>query len=385
MEELLHALGDPQRHLRTVQVVGTNGKGTTAVALARALELAGHPAGVYLSPHVHSYTERVMLSGGPVSEGAFAAAMGEALEVADGAGIPASQFELLTAGALKTFRDARLSWAVLEAGLGARYDATSAAGSGAVVLTNVGLDHTEYLGPTVREIAREKLASLAPGGLLVLGSDDPPVIEVAREEAGRAGVRLVRPALEPGVTGGLYGLAPYAARNVALGIRAAGELLGEEAGEGVWEHVAGESRLPARFEVHEWRGVPVVVDGGHNLPGLEAALAGMRSVYGGRPLGVVFGCLRDKDIGSMLSALKREAHAITLTTAADERAAEPGWVRREFGPRDRGGRSAGVASGAGEALDRVAGEMREVGGVVLVAGSLYTATAVLPRLRRDEG
>ncbi len=385
VEELLHALGDPQRHIRAVQVVGTNGKGTTAVALARALELAGHPAGAYLSPHVHSYTERVMLRGESVSEGTFAAAMGEALDIADEAGIPASQFELLTAGALKAFRDAGLSWAVLEAGLGARYDATSASRAEAVVLTNVGLDHTEYLGPSVEEIAREKLASLASGGLLVLGSEDPGVVEVAREESERAGVRrLVWPALGPDVPGRLHGLAPYAARNVALGVRAAEELLGERFEEEVWERVAGESRLPARFEVHEVRGVPVVVDGGHNPPGLEAALAGMKSLYGDRPLGVVFGCLRDKDIRSMLSALKREAHAITLTTAADERAAEPGWVSREFGPRDRGGRSAGVASSASEALDRAVEEMREVGGVVLVTGSLYTATAVLPGLRREQ-
>src|SRR3954462_1952771 len=106
IEALLKLLGDPHRSLQVVQVVGTNGKGTTAVALASALEAAGHTTGVYLSPHVLSYTERVMLRGRYVSEHEFAAAMGKTIEVADANEIPATQFELLTAGALAMFRDA---------------------------------------------------------------------------------------------------------------------------------------------------------------------------------------------------------------------------------------------------------------------------------------
>src|SRR5215216_6004907 len=121
IKALLKLLGDPHRSLRIVQIVGTNGKGTTAVALANALEAAGQPSGAYLSPHVLSYTERVMLHGRFVSEEEFAVAMGDALRVADANGIPATQFELLTAGALALFREAGLEWAVLEAGLGARH------------------------------------------------------------------------------------------------------------------------------------------------------------------------------------------------------------------------------------------------------------------------
>ena len=108
-----------------VQVVGTNGKGTTALALAAALQEMGYPSGAYLSPHVLSYTERVVLRGDQVSEEDFAAAMSETIELADRNGIPASQFELLTAGAVGVFAASGLSWAVLEAGLGARHDATS--------------------------------------------------------------------------------------------------------------------------------------------------------------------------------------------------------------------------------------------------------------------
>ena len=102
--------------------------------------------------------------------------------------------ELLTAGALKLFADEGLSWAVMEAGLGARYDATTAARPEAVVLTNVGLDHAEYLGETVAEISHEKLASVSPGSVLILGTEDPRVLDIARERCAEVGARLVEAA-----------------------------------------------------------------------------------------------------------------------------------------------------------------------------------------------
>ena len=117
--------------------------------------------------------------------------MGETIDLADRHGIPVSQFEILTAGALKMFAEAGLSWAILEAGLGARHDATSVARPDAVVLTNVALDHTEYLGETVEEIAEEKLASLRPGTTLFLGTDDERVVEIARSACRRLGANLV--------------------------------------------------------------------------------------------------------------------------------------------------------------------------------------------------
>ncbi len=383
IEALLALLDHPERDLRVVQVVGTNGKGTTAVALAAALELAGHPAGAYLSPHVLTYVERVMMHGKFVSEDSFASAMRRVLDLADDNGVPASQFELLTAGAVAMFRSEGLSWAVLEAGLGARHDATTAAKPEAVVLTNVGLEHTEYLGDTIEEITLEKLASVPPGGTLILGSNDPEVVELARSECERLGARLVEVAGEPHPVDA--STVSYTARNVALGIRAAEVLLGRELDPESRKQVAARVSgvLPARFERHEMQGVPVVVDGGHNPDGLEAALGAVREIYGGRPLGVVFGALRDKDIGSMLTALKNEASSLVLIRPANERAADPGWIGGEFDPRDGRGRKAAVVTDAGEALERVVEEMEQLGGIVLVTGSLYTAAEILRRLREN--
>lgn len=385
IEALLELLGHPERDLRVVQVVGTNGKGTTAVALAAALEEAGHPSGAYLSPHVISYVERVVVHGTPVSEEAFADAMGEVIALADEHGVPATQFELLTAGALKMFPDAGLSWAVLEAGLGARHDATSAAQPVAVVLTNVALDHTQYLGDTVEEIAREKLASLRRGTTLVLGSDDPRVAEIAGREAGRVGARVV------GIGGvgeeeiSAFGLVPYAARDVGLGFVAAEVLLERALSRDERKRAARGVKgvLSARFEEHEVSGVPVVVDGGHNPEALEATLGAVRAKYGDVPLAVVFGVLKDKDAGSMLDLLKSEADAVVLTrpAGAGERAAEPAELVREHDPMDVREERARVVGEPIDALLAAVEEMQGVGGMVLVTGSFHTAAGVLGALR----
>ncbi len=383
IEALLRAMGHPERDLPgIVQVVGTNGKGTTALTLAAALQEMGHPSGAYLSPHVLSYTERVVLHGGQVSEEEFAAAMGETMELADREGILASQFELLTAGALGMFATAGLSWAVLEAGLGARHDATSVVRPGYVVLTNVSIDHSEYLGETVEEVAEEKLASLTPGATLFLGTDEERIVDLAYSASRRLGAKLVLPG-EAGENISILGLAPYAEGDVRLGLAVAESLLETTLPAEVKEKVAldGGKALPGRFEVYEVAGVPVIVDGGHNPAALSAALAGMRKTYGERPLGVVFGVLREKDVASMLAGLKREANAIVLTRPESERAADPAEVVLLHEPLDRGERRALVVADPVEALGVAVEAVREMAGVVLVTGSLATAAPVLRWLR----
>ena len=380
VEQLLSLLGDPQKRLRIVQVVGTNGKGTTAVALAAALSQDDQSAGVYLSPHVLSYTERVMLGGEFVSEERFARAMGEAIEVADRHGVSASQFELLTAGAVKLFADEGLGWAVLEAGLGARHDATTAARPEAVVLTNVGLDHAEYLGDSVEEISHEKLASLSPGSVLVLGTDDPKVGDIARRRCAEVDARLVE--APPGEAENLSPEPPpFVLRDVALGIRAAEELLGEKLGDEARGLVsrAAVGALPGRFETHEVEGVPVVVDGGHNASGVEAALEAVRAAYGGRPLAVVFGVLRDKDARSMLTALNAAARTVVLTRPEGERAVGPDGILQ--GQRDTEGGETLNEEDPVAAVQLAVRSVAKDGGLVLVVGSFGTAAPVLRWLR----
>jgi dihydrofolate synthase/folylpolyglutamate synthase len=381
IEALLAVMGHPEHDIpHIVQVVGTNGKGTTAVALAASLEEMGHPSGVYLSPHVLSYTERVVSRGRQASGEEFAAAMGETIELADRRGIPVSQFEILTAGALKMFARAGLSWAVLEAGLGARYDATSVARAGAVVLTNVALDHTEYLGGTIEEIAEEKLASLRSASTLFLGTDDERVVGRARSVCRRLGANLVEIA---GEDSPLPDLVPYVARDVNLGLAVAESLLETSLPSEAKQKVAlaVKAALPGRFEVGQVDGVPVVFDGGHNVAGVSAALGAARRAYPEQPLGVVFGVLREKDAAGMLSGFVGEAYTIVLTRSEGERAADPAQVKREHDPLDRKERRALVVPDPVEALGVAVEAVREVDGVVLVTGSLSTVAPVLRWLR----
>ena len=385
IEELLDRLGNPQKSYRRVQVVGTNGKGTTAVTVAFSLEEVGYSTGAYLSPHVLSYTERIVIGGEYVSEQSFAAALGRVIEVADESGILASQFELLTAGSLVMFRDAGVEWAVLEAGLGARYDATTAAGSEAVVLTNVGLDHTEYLGETIEGIAAEKVAGLSAGGTLILGTTDPEVLEIAERQRQKTGARLVVPEDLPADSMSVEDNLSYTDQNISLGLRAAEEVAGRPLDEKARRRVSRRARhkLPGRFEIHEIENVPVIVDGGHNLEGLNAALREVRRCYRDRPLGVVFGVLRDKDVGSMLTALEKEARHLVLTRPENHRAADPEVVAARYEPHERGGGRARVVADVGKALDGAVSRMKRMDGVVLVTGSLYTGAPTLRRLRAN--
>src|SRR4051794_23775551 len=188
IRRLLTALGSPQAAFRAVHVVGTNGKSSTTRFAAAMLEAHGLRAGAYLSPHLTTFAERIRIGDADLPGDDFGAAVERAAEAArkvergleDGELV--TQFELLTAAAFSALAEAGVDVAVVEAGLGGRWDATNVLDAPVVVLTNVGLEHTRWLGPTVRDIAQEKLAVVRAGGdgvTLVLGDDQPEVVELA--------------------------------------------------------------------------------------------------------------------------------------------------------------------------------------------------------------
>src|SRR4051794_5838406 len=231
MRRLMTVLGSPQERYETIHVVGTNGKSSTARMTAAILRRHGLRTGTYLSPHLVSFTERVRVDDEDSSPERFAAAVERARRAAEKVNHTladddhVTQFEALTAAAYTELAEAGVQVAVVEAGLGGRYDATNVIPSRVQVLTNVGLEHTRWLGPTVADIAAEKLDVVRPAGTLVVGPDlHPDALALARETCAERGARLVHADPDPGVP--VLARGPYQRRNFALARAAAEAYLG---------------------------------------------------------------------------------------------------------------------------------------------------------------
>src|ERR1700759_1780504 len=182
MRRLLSVLGSPQERFGAIHVVGTNGKSSTVRMTAALLQAHGQHTGAYLSPHLTTFAERIRSGDEHLSPDAFGAAIERAAGAAAkvdrtlSGGERVTQFELLTAAAFAELAERGVEVAVVEAGLGGRWDATNVLGAPVVVLTNVGLEHTRWLGPTIPDIAGEKLAVVRRGATLVLGEENPEVV-----------------------------------------------------------------------------------------------------------------------------------------------------------------------------------------------------------------
>jgi dihydrofolate synthase/folylpolyglutamate synthase len=387
---LLRALGDPQRAAPALHVVGTNGKSSTARLAAAALTGQGLPAGAYLSPHVGDWTERIQVGGEPIDDAAFAEAATAVRESADGPALPGddpvTQFEALTAIAFQAFRRAGVAAVAIEAGLGGRWDATNVLQpDAAVALTNVALEHTEFLGDTEEAIAGEKLAVCADGAdRVVVGRLSERAREAVDAELARRAITALRygeglSAADEGGTVAVttplarYERLPLALRgsyqreNLAVAVAGA-ELVagGPLDAEGLRRSVAAV-RMPGRLEVVP--GAPeVVLDGAHNPAGAEALARELPGVAAGAgPAVGVVSVLDYKDAAGMLDALAPALDLMIATRSSHPAAADP--ERLAAMARERG-TAAAVVEDPAAALAEAREEARE-GGTVVVAGSLY--------------
>lgn len=385
MRRLMTALDAPHERFGSIHVVGTNGKSSTVRMIAALLRHHGVHAGAYLSPHLVSFAERIRVDGADITDEQFAAAVGRARRATQlvdrtlDADDRVTQFEALTAAAYTQLADARIEVAVVEAGLGGRWDATNVIDASIVVLTNVGLEHTRWLGPTVADIAKEKLAVVPrtdPPATLVLGPDLHPDAEAeAVAVATRQGASIVRaPAAPPAAAVRLGARGAFQRRNFAVACAAAEAWLGRLDGAAVCA-AAASTIVPGRFEVlaHE-AGVEVVLDGAHNAGGIEALAASLPDFLAGRPLLAVISVLDDKDAAAMLSTLLPLCRGVVFTASNNPRALSPATLaslagqigapavtRVEADPH----RAMALARG-------LAGELGgDDGGVVLATGSIY--------------
>ena len=388
MRRLLTALGSPQDRFASIHIVGSNGKSSTARMIAALLERHGTRAGTYLSPHLVSFTERVRVGDRDVAPEDFAAA---AQRVAAAAGKVdrtlqegdrVTQFEAMTAVAYAELARADVDVAVVEAGLGGRWDATNVIDSSVQVLTNVGLEHTRWLGPTITDIAEEKLAVVRPGATLVVGAGlHPDAAAVAERVAADRGARIVvASAPEAGVE--LVARGAFQERNFALACAAVRAHLGALDPASV-RAAAASTLVPGRFEVVDPGdgGATVVLDGAHNASGMAALAEALRGFLDGRRLVACVSVLDDKDAAAMLRELLALCDAVVPCTNANPRALSPSTLEsliRQVG--GAGGPSVSVEPDPRRAL-ALARELAGPGGVALATGSIY----LIADLLRPEG
>ncbi|MEB3199908.1 MAG: bifunctional folylpolyglutamate synthase/dihydrofolate synthase [Synechococcaceae cyanobacterium] len=381
LEAALAAGGHPEQRFTAVQVAGTNGKGSICTLLAGMLNAAGLRVGIYRSPHLVSWCERIQIGDDWISPEDLRRDLQRWQPL--GRQHRLTPFELLTAAAFDRFAASELDLVVLEVGLGGRLDATTAHPQRRVIgFASIGLDHREHLGDTIAAIAAEKAAVLRPGCLAVSGPQSPEAAAVLEAEAARCGVQLhwVEP-LAPAAAGGpRLGLSGDHQRHnaaVALGMVEALRRQGWTIPDPAVEQGLQAARWPGRLEQRHWRGRPLLLDGAHNPP---AALALRRELLHGdgpAPRRWLLGIQRHKQAPAMLEALLIPGDQALITTIEGHRC----WSRDDLIEAcPQLASQLETAADAAGALDWLTTTAAPSQPLPVIAGSLHLLGALIPAL-----
>jgi len=337
MRRLLAHLGDPQIGLPVLHVGGTAGKGSTATIAAALLTAAGYRTALHTKPHLRRVNERIVVNGAPISDTNLRALIEEAAPAARA--VQPTWYEFTVALAFLHFRRVAVDIAVIEVGLGGTYDGTNVVQPLVAVLTNVGLDHTEILGDTVEEIARDKVAIIKPGCIAITGVTQPSVREIVEDQAAITGASLWRLGDEIQIDTSAYrqhakltqfdlrmdghrinrlqvGLpGDYQITNAALAIAAIAALasFGLSVPDDVIEQTLPTIRIPGRLEVVA-QSPTIVLDGAHNPDKMNALLATLPEYFTYKRLIVVAAFTRRHDVAAMLARLAPVVDHIVLTS-----------------------------------------------------------------------
>jgi dihydrofolate synthase / folylpolyglutamate synthase len=404
---LLAELGDPQRTFPSVLIAGTNGKGSTASTLASILTSAGYRTGLYTSPHLERPNERIRIDRGEIDDAAFARHYFKAHDMAQelvlAGRLPQlpSYFELLTSLTFLYFAEKKAEIAVLEVGMGGRLDATNIVEPLLSIVTDISLDHMEWLGPTITDIAREKAGILRRNGTMITLPQHPEANQVLGEVATELGVRGVSAVpYTPAVSAsGPYSVETFGKtievhspltgahqqRNVALAIAAAVELSERhnfQISPAAIEEGIRNTRWPGRLERIQKGNVDWILDVAHNPAGAWALRAGLReSLLDESPRTLVFSCLRDKPAAEMAQILFPLFEQVIVAPIHTARGAQ---LDDLLAAAKTTGTPAVVAESVREALEIA--QSRSVGGTAVVSGSVYLlgeARSLLLPLRGD--
>ncbi len=362
IRRLLSLLGNPEQKLRIVNVTGTNGKGSATVMLSAILREAGYSVGTYTSPHMDDFRERISINARMIPPSALVriySRMKSLFRLFPRDSL--SFFEITTAIALEYFAEKGVDFAVLEAGMGGRLDATNVGPQELLVITTVDLDHTAMLGGTVGEIAREK-AGLLRGKILLTGETKPEALRAFRQACKRKGVRLIQETSPLAVKLRLLGKHQF--RNAAIAAHAA-RLLVPGISSPAIRNGLSKAFIPGRMEIVS-RSPLIVMDGAHN-PAAAKALAKSLSLFRRRRLILVFGAMRDKDADGVLRELAPLADVVILNQPALERAMP---LKRLARIASKYAKDIKAVRGVRKSL-ALAKRLAKRGDLVLVTGSLY--------------
>jgi dihydrofolate synthase / folylpolyglutamate synthase len=400
IRRLLSLLGDPHRELKVLHVTGTNGKGSVCAYAASVLQEAGYRVGLYTSPHLIRFNERIRVDRVPISDDDVLrlwAGMQPAIQAmtAERAIHHPTFFEVTTAMAFQYFRERQVEVAVVEVGMGGRMDATNVVDGLVSVLTRVDLEHTEHLGKTITRIAREKSGIIKPASRVVTVAQEAlpviearcrelhaPLIVVGRDVHAQRGAHDLR-GQEVRVRG-LFGeidvrtplLGSFQVENVAIAVAALTEL--RSAGFAIPDRAIREgvraARWPARLDLV--RETPsILVDGAHNPPAAEALAEAMRDLFPGRTVSLVVGVLNDKDLKGMAAALG----PLASRTFAGRPKTPRGFDAEEVAAAFRSYSESVALPSIRDAIDAAVRAARPED-IVLITGSIYTAGEALDHL-----
>ncbi|HYA87362.1 MAG TPA: folylpolyglutamate synthase/dihydrofolate synthase family protein [Nitrospirota bacterium] len=394
---LMEIMGSPHRKFRTVHVAGTNGKGSTSACIASMLQTAGYRVGLYTSPHLVSFTERIRINGTAISEDDVVELAQSVREACRGlkssnesGGMIPTFFEVTTAIAFRYFADQGVDLAVIEVGMGGRLDSTNVITPLVSVISNIDLEHTEFLGATLEQIAGEKAGIIKPAVPLVTGVKQPEVINLFERQAMAHGAPVYRlekdfrpekrvPGVSqvfdyrglasdyPGLRLNLIGRHQVDNACLALAtiecLRDAGIAVSESALRSGLERARWEGRMERVAQRPD-----IYLDGAHNpasARALAGAIAELKPLY--RRLVLVIGILGDKDYRGILAELLPLADHIVVTRPQYSRALDIGVLTREIRNLHA---SVDTAETVGEAIQR-ARERASADDLILVTGSLY--------------
>lgn len=394
---MMEILGEPQKSFRTIHIAGTNGKGSTATVLSSILKESGYKVGLFTSPHLISFTERIRINNVQITEQSVIALAGKIRGLIERSDLKPTFFEFVTAMTFHYFASEDVDLGIIETGMGGRFDSTNVIEPDISIITNIGMDHSEFLGNTISDITFEKAGIIKPKVPVITASKDPDVVKQLSDIAAERGseihvydrdfmgslLSMDDRHLEFNYTGhkcydnlSLALSGKYQLFNACTAIRAS-ELLRQK-GFSIPDRAISKGlskvKLEGRFE-YVSEDPPIIIDGAHNPDAIISLSASLGDLLPGKKIILVLGVMNDKDIAGIIGPIIHNADTIILTSAAYERSASPQRLAEIIqslnGYGIKGNAEISSTENVTEAIN-LAKTRCDEDSVILITGSFYT-------------